>query len=239
MQTSIAAITAEKAMEIYQLLPQDCRLFDGLSKEDFPSALAFFDAKEAFFPKGTLIQSAGEPVTRFGVLLSGALHVFAYDVEGERMLMASVTAGESYGESLCYLRAEESPVYVEATENAHLLLLSTDALRHPSACTPLDELLSCRFTAMLADKILHMNNRVQILSKRTLRKKLLAFFTQCVYQANGDREFTIPFDRAGLADYLGADRTALSRELSAMKKEGIIDFSRSRFSLSKKHNFPL
>lgn len=212
-------------------LPKNCRLFSDIPEEDLPNALAFFCAEQAFFPRGSFLQKAGMPVHHFGLLLSGALQVFTDDVEGQRMLMANVLPGETYGESLCYLHKQDSPVYVEALEDSFVLLLSPKRLFAPAACSPLEEMLICRFTAMLATKMLHMNDRVQILSKRTLRKKLLAFFTQCVREAGGTREFTIPFDRERLAAYLGADRAALSRELSSMQKEGLIRFSRSHFVL--------
>ncbi len=209
-------------------LPANCRLLDGLSPHALAAALDFFDAEEKDFEKGAFLQRAGSPVRRFGLLLSGALQVFTDDVEGQRMLMANVRPGESYGESLCYLETPESPVYVQATEPCRILLLSTARLRKPAE-TPEEAALVTRFTAMLASKTLAMNDRIQTLSKRTLRKKLLAYFTQCARESGGKREFTIPMDRASLADYLGADRAALSRELSFMKKEGLIDFDRNCF----------
>ncbi len=211
-------------------LPSGCRLFAGLSPKELAAALIFFDARECTFDKGEFLQRAGAPVLRFGLLLSGTLQVFTDDVEGQRMLMANVRPGECYGESLCYVSTADSPVYVQATEPCRVLLLSTERLHKPTQ-SPQEAALISRFTAMLAGKILAMNDRVQILSKRTLRKKLLAYFTLCTRESSGKCEFTISMDRASLADYLGADRAALSRELSCMKKEGLIDVQRNRFRL--------
>ena len=47
----------------------------------------------------------------------------------------------------------------------------------------------------------------------------------------GNHRFQIPFDRQQMADYLNLDRSALSKELSRMKKEGILDFHKNEFVL--------
>lgn len=77
-----------------------------------------------------------------------------------------------------------------------------------------------------------MNQRIQILSRNTLRMKLTTFLSQ--YAAAQGDSFTVPFDRASMANFLGADRSALSRELSNMRREGIIDYHHNWFRILKK-----
>ena len=83
---------------------------------------------------------------------------------------------------------------------------------------------------MLARRTLRMNDRIQILSRGSIREKLNAFFTECARDA-GSPSFDIPFDRAGMAAYLGVDRSALSRELSRMRQEGLITYQKNHFVL--------
>ena len=94
---------------------------------------------------------------------------------------------------------------------------------------PDTQALSRRFTAMLARRTLSMNDRIQILSKSTLRGKILAFLSQ--YAQKYGPSFTIPFDRQSLATYLGANRTALSRALSSMRRDGILDYHKNHFTV--------
>lgn len=47
----------------------------------------------------------------------------------------------------------------------------------------------------------------------------------------GRANFTIPFDRQGLADYLEVDRGGLSAEMSKLKREGVLDYYRSDLRL--------
>mgnify|MGYP002736651878 FL=1 len=89
---------------------------------------------------------------------------------------------------------------------------------------------------MLTLKTLSMNDRIQILSKPTIRQKLMTLFSQ--YAAREGHMFNLPFDRSDMAVYLGVNRSALSRELSLMKKEGIIDFYKNSFSLPQGKKLP-
>ena len=47
----------------------------------------------------------------------------------------------------------------------------------------------------------------------------------------GSRRFRIPYDRQQMADYLGVERTALSKELSKMRADGLIAFRKNEFTL--------
>ena len=78
-------------------------------------------------------------------------------------------------------------------------------------------------TAMLAKRALAMNDRIQILSKLRLREKLMTYFTE-LSREQKSKVLTLPFNREDMAAYIGTNRSALSRELSRMKQDGIIDY---------------
>ncbi len=56
---------------------------------------------------------------------------------------------------------------------------------------------------------------------------LIIFLLEKPARATYDVE--IPFNRQQLADYLCIDRSAMSNELSKMKKEGLIDYKKNTF----------
>ena len=86
--------------------------------------------------------------------------------------------------------------------------------------------LQRRFTAALAAKTLMMNNRIQVLSRLTLRGKLTAYFTELA-AAQGSSVIHLPMNREDTAAYIGVNRSALSRELARMKAEGLIDYRKN------------
>ena len=82
----------------------------------------------------------------------------------------------------------------------------------------------------LANKNLQLNQRLDIASRRTTRDKLLAYLTDQAKRQN-NAEFTIPFDRQTLADYLGVERSAMSAELSKLQRDGVLETRKNWFKL--------
>ena len=196
-------------------------LFEGLKSTQLDAELKFYKAEKKSYVKGDTLLKTGFPVERFAVILSGSVQVMSDDINGHHMIMITVQPSQSFGESLCFQREMESPVYAAALSPTSVLWLSADGLRKGH---------EARFINMLTAKTLSMNDRVQALSKLTLRDKLFTLFSQ--YALQYGPSFTLPFDRESLAAYLGANRSALSRVLGEMKREGLIDISKNRVTLN-------
>ena len=207
-----------------------CILFRDLSEQDLTYAFSFFHARQRHFQRGEVFHRAGEPVRHFGLLLSGSVHVFMDDFEGNRLLMASVVPGNTFAESLCFLGGE-SQVTIECMADSEILVMDTLSLtKPPKEVTPDDTALAQRFIAMLARRTLTLNNRIQILSKLTIREKVITLLSE--YTSSGEKgDIVLPFNRESMATYLGVNQSALSRELSRMKADGIITYKRSHFRI--------
>jgi CRP-like cAMP-binding protein len=182
------------------------------------------------FQKGNIIRAFGEPLPYFGLVLRGVVQVFMDDINGDRIIMANVTAGGTFGESLSFLRVEEIPVSIYAAEDCEVLWLSCNGLENIPCDDQMGQLLLKRFVAMMAHRTLDMNDRIQVLSKLTLREKLLTLFSQYANKS-GARTFSIPLNREQLAAYLGVNRSALSRELCRLRDEGLLEFYKNTFKI--------
>lgn len=215
----------EQELSVLQTNP----LFRGLDRDRLDRQLQVMKAEKTRSARGEMLLRLGEPIRRFGVVLSGSVQVCVDDIEGSRMIMAEVAPGISFGESLCFLRTKESPVYIFASEDSELLWLSTEALFFDPGDAFLAELQG-RFTAALAAKALTMNNRIQVLSRLSLRGKLTAYFTELA-AAQGSSVIRLPMNREDTAAYIGANRSALSRELAKMKAEGLIDYHKNQIRI--------
>ena len=202
-------------------------LFCGLDENELRAALAFFDARPGQYKKGEFLQSVLAPFERFGLVIDGSVQVCCDDIDGHPMIMANVSSGDIFGESLCFTKAE-SPVYIRAASDSLVLTMTTSNIHAADLSDGESKKFTLRFTSILAKKALSMNDRIQILSKITLREKILTLLNQYRHRFDSN-EFLLPFDRADMAIYLGADRSALSRELSKLKRSGIIDFKKNHF----------
>ena len=116
-----------------------------------------------------------------------------------------------------------------AAADCRVLLLDCPTLLGPAAGL-WQGLLSANLMAVLARKNLFLSEKLRHLSRRTLREKLLSYLEQQALSA-GKNSFTIPFDRQELADYLCADRSALSREIGKLRREGVLESRGSAFTL--------
>ena len=80
-----------------------CPLFSDLTDEEIADTLLFYDAVSKKHPKGEFVLKAGEPVYRFGLLVSGSVHIMMDDLDGHHMIMATVLPGQTFAESLCQM----------------------------------------------------------------------------------------------------------------------------------------
>lgn len=211
-------------------------LFCGLDEADFKQAMQLLQAKKREYARGEYLKPAGAALPCFGLVLKGTVQVFMDDISGHSMIMANVGAGETFGESLSYLAIADGPMYILAASECSVLWLNPACIRNPAAqpqeSARLTALLQNRFTALLAERALQMNQRIQILSKGSIRAKLVTFFAQQMARA-GSSSFTVPFDRSSMATYIGADRSSLSRELAKMRDEKLLRFHKNDFEILK------
>ena len=134
-------------------------LFSEMAEKEIETALGVFSANSSFYEKGTIIASSG-CLQRFGLVIFGTVQVSFTDIDGNEVLMASVGSGDTFGESMCWLRTNEIPVTITALCDSQILWLSPEALRSKEDCEFVRELRN-RFVSMLASKTLSMNDRIQ------------------------------------------------------------------------------
>ena len=206
-------------------------LFAGATEADARAMLQCLGAVVRRYGRGEFVLRSGGPADRMGVVLSGGLQVCREDALGYRTILAALGPGELFGEAYACARTEALPVSVLASADSAVVLLDGTRLLTtcPTACRFHGELIR-NLISVLARKNVFLTRRMEHLSKRTLREKLLSYLEEQAAGAGG-ATFEIPLDRQGLADYLCADRSALSRELGTLKREGVVAFERSRFRL--------
>ena len=180
------------------------------------------------FRAGQFVVRAGERVSGFGVVLEGKVQVFREDYFGNRNLLAVCEEGDVFLEAVTLQRPENSPVGVQAITPCAVAAFDYETLFDASDESPVRARLLENLLRVLSAKVLSLNARIDVLSARTTRDKVLRYLKE---RGGGEREITVPFGRQALADLLCVERSALCRELSEMKKRGEIDFSGRTFRI--------
>ncbi len=208
-------------------------LFRGMEPEELSALLDCLGGRPRRMKKGEVLLNAGAPATHLGVVLAGRVQVSRLKADGQRIVMGEIPPGHLFAESFACARAEELPVTVTASAEGAVLLLDCRRLSTPcsTACAFHGRLIS-NLLWVLADKNLTLAGKVEALSGRTIRERLLAYLEELCLRA-GRNTVTVPFDRQALADYLCVERSALSRTIGQLRREGILEANRSKFTLKR------
>jgi CRP-like cAMP-binding protein len=203
--------------------------FKGLSASEAERFLACSGARLKTYPKKQTIIREQENVADIGIILSGTANAFKYDAGGKQVLISQVCAGSSFGEVLAAAGSKKSPVTVVADSGVTAVLIPFSKASNLCAktCGFHAQILSNLF-GIISAEYFELFNRINCIIRPTLREKILFYLSFAAKGANGNT-FNIPFNRAALAQYLNADRSALSRELAHMKKDGLIDYYKNSF----------
>ena len=214
-----------------EISQMDTALFKGIKKEDMGAMLSCTGYHIGSYAKGQVIALENERIRHVGIVLSGAVDMVKEDIWGNKTLLSRVGKGELFGESFACCEDNLSLVTFTAGADTKVLFLPFHRIMH--TCT-----MACEFhhklvenmVGIIAGKNRELMRKVEVVSRKTLRDKILAYLSH-QSQKEENRYFAIPLSRQELAEYLCADRTALSRELASMKADGIIDYDKNMFRI--------
>lgn len=204
-------------------------LFGEMSDNEIKEAVLALSATERTYDKNDMILIAGNTADSLGLVIAGSVRIESNDMWGNRTILGSVGAGQLFAETYALIENEPLLVDVSANENCRILFFKVGSLKKLRSNTDSWCLkLISNLLMISAHKNLHLSGRSFHTSPKTIRGRVMAYLNS-VSLRNGSKEFDIPFDRQQLADYLNLDRSALSKELGKMQKEGIICNHKNHF----------
>ena len=215
-------------MNNYLPLLQNTTLFAGLSAAELSTLLSRLGASVRSYGKGEALVLAGEPSRRVGIVLTGSIEAYRPAPGGARVPITRMGPGGVFGDVLGG-SSLDSPVTVVAASSCEVLLFPYERLLLSDGGAAHKQALQ-NLVRTISDKYFLLSRRVDLLVLKSLRAKVCAYLLSEAEQ-QGSLTFSIPFSRIQLADYLNCDRSALSRELSLMQRDGLLDTYRSSFKL--------
>ncbi len=218
-------------MQKYLEILRKCPLFDDIADNEISGMLGCLGARIGKYFKGETIIAEGDAARNVGVLLAGEVQIEQTDYYGNCSIVANVAPSELFGETFALAGIEQMPVSIVATENTEVMFFDSMCVSKTCAraCAHHQQIIF-NLMNIMANKNLVFHQKMEIVSKRTTREKLMAYLMYCAKQS-GSSSFEIPFDRQELADFLGVERSGLSVEIGKLRREGIIKSEKSRFTL--------
>ncbi len=204
-------------------------MFSGIGYSEFETMFNCLEAHTSNYKKDDIILLTDDVVRFVGLIVSGSAKIIKEDINGNRNIIAELKRSELFAEVFACAGIDRSPVTVEAAEDSQVLFINFKKIigTCSSACDFHLKLIE-NMLKLISRKNLKLNQKIEILSMRTTREKLQLFFD---IQRRTARKFTIPYNREELANYLCVDRSAMSNELSKMRKEGLIKFKKNEFEI--------
>lgn len=230
-------------MKKYEKILLSQPFFAGIAEEDMEKVLSCLSAKMQEYERGSVLFRQGEKMEQMGIVLEGSISLEKEDFWGNRSILAMVEAREVFGEVYACRKERTLNINVTAQYRTKVLLLDLTPVldrregEGPGKEEALYEKLTVNLVHILADKTWSMARKTEYLSGRGIREKVEAYLSAQAQMA-GEGDFIIPLNRQELADFLAVDRSALSRELGKMRREGILDYRKDHFRLLAADRLP-
>ena len=206
-------------------------LFAGIGLEDMEGMLGCIGYHVREYAKGQVIAFEEETINHVGVVMDGAVDMVKEDVWGNRTILLRSYREDIFGETFACGEDSLSVVTFVAAQDCKVLFLSFCRVMHTCthACVFHQTLIE-NMVRIIARKNRELMRKIEVVSKKSLREKILAYLS-IQSQSQGKKQFEIPLGRVEWAEYLCADRSALTRELAKMKEEGLISYHRNQFEI--------
>ena len=207
-------------------------LFQDISYEEYLRMLTCFQAvRRSFRPDDVIYDLSAPKNDAVGIVERGEAALIRIDEEGISTVMEELSPGGVFGRTLAFAGTGHDSLEVVCRTSCDVLFIDYAHIlkRCESACTH-HSLLVQNMLRLMADKAQALSMRVDVLSRRSIREKLLCYFRQ-LEESNGKSTFTLPFSLSTLADYIATDRSAMMRELKRLREEGVITSDGRKFTL--------
>ncbi|MCI7734432.1 MAG: Crp/Fnr family transcriptional regulator [Dysosmobacter sp.] len=198
-------------------------MFQDIGYEEYCRMLDCFQAVQRSFRTDDLIYDfSSKESNAVGIIERGEASVIRIDKDGVSTVLEELSVGGVFGRTLAYAGSVRDSMEVVCRTPCDVLFIDYPHIfkRCEKACTH-HSLLVQNMLRLMADKAQALSLRVDVLSRRSIREKLLCYFRQLSEQ-EGKQTFTLPFSLSTLADYIATDRSAMMRELKRLKEEGVI-----------------
>lgn len=182
------------------------------------------------FKKNEIITTYIAKRNQICILISGEAELVRYDYNGNKTIVEHFNKDDIFGE-VFYLITTNNELSVEAKQNCEVLFLVYDNLKQKCKQNcKFHETLRENLSELILHKVIILNSRIELLTKRSIRDKLIGYFT-ILSNRTFNKTFSLPFSLTDLADYLSIDRSAMMREIKSLKDEGFIEKNGNKITL--------
>jgi CRP-like cAMP-binding protein len=204
-------------------------LFDKISPKNQEKLLYTLEAHTYTFPKNSKILANLMTDNIIGFVKEGYMQIIRTDYNGNVTIIEELDENTVFGTMISGLNNTEYEIITK--EITKIVIIEYNRITNDDSNKPpyYDQFIK-NLLEIVTDKINEKNKRIEILTKKSIRDKLLEYF-KIISNKNGSRIIYLTLNYSELANYLAVDRSAMSRELKNLKEEGFIKTENKKITL--------
>lgn len=210
----------------------DSMLLEGIKEADYEKMQQCLKTITKSYRQGEIIYSFDSEEKEIGLLEEGEAYLERVDIEGNKTMLDCLETGSVFGTAIAFANEKEEEYSVICTKDAVVTYIPYEHITRQC-----EKVCSCHrrlienMLHIYAEKAREFGERIEVISNRSIRSKLL-YYLHIQAQRQNSQTITLPFSVTTLAEYLCVDRSALTREISNMKRDGLIYMERRKVTLN-------
>lgn len=206
----------------------ESKLFSNVKKTDYISAFEQISITSRNYRKNEKIFLEEDIIDKICIIDKGSVRGEKIYSAGDVHIIEVYDEGMIFGLEIAASKTQKSVIDYISNKDTTVVFVSIESIDKSAFAAQIRKSISL----MLADGNIRMAHKIEILAERSLRKRVMMYLSILRKKA-GSNTVTVYLNREQLAQFLCVNRSALSNELNKMKREGIIDFKGTRFTIKE------
>lgn len=195
------------------------RIYKNIEKKDLKKLLNTLQSNTLFYKsEQTIAYSIGNR-NLIGIIEEGNAKLLRFDYDGNRTILDEMSVGDIFSDM--FIPTDSGELSVIATTDCKVTFIEYDSLIKECKTNKVAPILLDNLIRLISNKLVKRNERIELLTKRSIRNKLLRYF-ELEGKKNNSKSFNLRYSYTDLADYLAVDRSAMMRELKNLKDDKMI-----------------
>ena len=202
--------------------------FNNITDKQKDKLLKLLEAVTLNIKKNSSILSSIKNDNFIAIILEGRIQIIKTDYNGNRTIIEELKENGMFGTKISSLSNQEYDVITK--EDAKIIMIDYERIINNDNQTSYYNQFIKNILEIIISITNEKNNRIEILTKKNIRNKLLEYFS-IVSKTNKSKNIYLSSTLTDLADYLAIDRCAMMRELKYLKEEGFIEVKKQKITL--------
>lgn len=200
-----------------------CVLFKNFTSDEITTLFENLNPNVNTFQKNEVVALEDSDCSSIGIVLEGSVEIQKIYASGKAITIERLMEGQIFGEVSIFSNHHRYPATIISTEKTSIMFIfKEDVIK----LCGLNNIFLTNFMTLLSNKILMLNQKVKILSYKTIKQKIAHLLLE-EYKKQKNLLLKLDLTKKEMAQSLGVERPSLSREFISLIDEDIIEIKKN------------